>query len=129
MTVSQLINHIANIGAYGLSEEFKNIRAQPLYSSFDNFKEKENVDKNRYRDVVCLDYSRVKLKSECIEKLEDTSKNEKFNYIHANYVDGYKQKNAFINAQGPLDETVADFWSMIWHECTVVIAMTTKVIY
>ena len=37
-TISQLIAHIANNGAYGLSEEFKNIRAQPIISSFDSFK-------------------------------------------------------------------------------------------
>lgn len=123
LTVSQLINHVASIGAYGLSEEFKNIRAQPLHSSYDCFKEKENIDKNRYRDVVCLDHSRVKLK-----EFEASSKNLNFNYIHANFVDGYKQKNAFINSQGPLEETVEDFWMMIWQECTVVIAMTTKVI-
>jgi tyrosine-protein phosphatase non-receptor type 9 len=80
--------------------------------------------KNRYRDVICLDESRVKLKSDSNQNgLEQPS-----NYIHANYVDGYKQKNAFINAQGPLDETVEDFWHMIWQECTLVIAMTTKVI-
>jgi len=71
---------------------------------------------------VCLDHSRVDLGS-YIDRDEGS-----FNYIHANYVDGYKQKKAFINAQGPLDETVEDFWSMIWQECTVVIAMTTKVI-
>ena len=120
-SVGQLINHVANIGAYGLSEEFKRIRSQPLYSSYDFFKETENSYKNRYRDVVCLDHSRVNLRPEI------TGDEGTFNYIHANYVDGYKQKKAFINAQGPLDETVDDFWSMIWQECTVVIAMTTKV--
>ncbi len=121
MSVGHLINHVASIGAYGLSEEFKRIRSQPLYSSYDCFKETENGYKNRYRDVVCLDHSRVHLRSE-LSRDERSS-----NYIHANYVDGYKQKRAFINAQGPLDETIDDFWSMIWQECTLVIAMTTKV--
>jgi tyrosine-protein phosphatase non-receptor type 9 len=53
---------------------------------------------------------------------------DKCDYIHANYVDGYKQKNAYISTQGPLDETVEDFWLMIWQQNVLSIAMTTKVI-
>ncbi len=68
--------------------------------------------------MICLDESRVKLETD----------SNKTNYIHANFVDGYKQRNAFINAQGPLDETVEDFWLMIWQQLTLVIAMTTKVL-
>ena len=80
--------------------------------------------KNRYRDVICLDESRVQLKTK--SEIDSRDSNH-IGYIHANYVDGYMQKKAFINAQGPLDETVEDFWLMIWQECTLVIAMTTKV--
>lgn len=79
--------------------------------------------KNRYRDVICLDESRIKL-LECSKQ----NTNFKNDYIHGNYVDGYKQKNAYISTQGPLDETVEDFWRMIWQEVVLVIAMTTKVI-
>lgn len=136
MATDQLIAHIASIGAYGLSEEFKNIRSQPLYSTFNHFKSKDNAYKNRYRDVVCLDDSRVKLRIDAVKEFEthsnnksgDESSENQFDYIHANFVDGWKQKNAFINAQGPLDETIEDFWMMIWQEMTLVIAMTTKVI-
>ena len=105
------------------------------------FRSKENAYKNRYRDVVCLDDSRVKLKMDSIKEFETSRKSSsshssnssneessQFDYIHANFVDGYKQKKAFINAQGPLDETIEDFWLMIWQEMTLVIAMTTKVI-
>lgn len=79
--------------------------------------------KNRYRDVICLDESRVLLKKE-----ENGTELDEFDsdYIHANFVDGYKQKNAYISTQGPLDETVEDFWRMIWQQSVLVIAMTTK---
>ncbi|KAK4472058.1 hypothetical protein MN116_005432 [Schistosoma mekongi] len=50
------------------------------------------------------------------------------NYIHANWVDGYRQKNAFICTQGPLSETVGDFWQMIWDYHCPVIVMITKIL-
>ena len=36
--------------------------------------------------------------------------------------------NRYIAAQGPLPNTCADFWHMIWEQqCTVVVMLTTKV--
>ena len=87
-------------------------------------RKRENVCKNRYRDVVCLDQSRVQIKNLNNFQTEPLESD----YIHANYVDGYRQRNAYISTQGPLDETVEDFWRMVWQECVLVIAMTTKVI-
>ncbi|KAG0725976.1 Tyrosine phosphatase H2 [Chionoecetes opilio] len=50
-----------------------------------------NQVKNRYTDVLCFDSSRVVLAAEDEEGQTD--------YINANYVDGYKQKRAFISTQ------------------------------
>jgi tyrosine-protein phosphatase non-receptor type 9 len=69
---------------------------------------------------VCFDDTRIKLKSK-------GSAIDSSDYIHANYVDGYKQKNAYISTQGPLDHTIEDFWRMVWQENCVVIVMTTRV--
>lgn len=49
-------------------------------------------------------------------------------YINANFVDGYKQKNAFISTQGPLPRTFGDFWKMVWEQMSVVIVMTTRAV-
>jgi len=51
-----------------------------------------NMYKNRYTDVLCLDESRVVLR--CIDDDPLTD------YINANFVDGYRQKNAYISTQG-----------------------------
>lgn len=79
---------------------------------------RSNLLKNRYTDVLCYDHTRVLL----LAQTENQS-----DYIHANFVDGYKQKNAFISTQGPLPHTCADFWRMVWEQHVLVIVMTTKV--
>lgn len=48
-----------------------------------------NTPKNRYKDVICYDETRVQLKSQ-----------EASDYIHANYVDSFKKPKAFILTQG-----------------------------
>lgn len=53
---------------------------------------RNNLTKNRYTDVLCYDHSRVVLAREDEDELSD--------YINANFVDGYKQKNAYISTQG-----------------------------
>ena len=40
---------------------------------------------------------------------------------------GYKQKKTYIAAQGPLTETVADFWRMVWkHNCSCIVMLCQK---
>ncbi|XP_016085058.1 receptor-type tyrosine-protein phosphatase alpha [Sinocyclocheilus grahami] len=41
-------------------------------------------------------------------------------------VQGYQEKNKFIAAQGPKEETVNDFWRMIWEQNTATIVMVTN---
>lgn len=152
--IDELLEHLKKTGADGLSDEFKSIRNQPMESNFDVFKSQENIYKNRYRDVVCYDDTRIKLVRESNNKMfssngnvsnhngNETTSSDDFeneadeieedllenDYIHANYVDGYRQKHAYISTQGPLEETVEDFWLMIWQQTVLSIAMTTKVV-
>ncbi|XP_065148299.2 receptor-type tyrosine-protein phosphatase eta [Paramisgurnus dabryanus] len=77
----------------------------------------ENEAKNRYVNVLPYDASRVKL-SICCSPFDD--------YINANYIPGYNFRKEFIAAQGPLPNTVNEFWRMIWEQDVYTLVMLTK---
>ncbi|VDN35619.1 unnamed protein product, partial [Dibothriocephalus latus] len=77
----------------------------------------ENRSKNRYANVVAYDHSRIVL-----QKIDGISDSD---YINANYLDGYHRKNMYIATQGPLPNTIADFWRMVWEQrSSIIVAMT-----
>uniref|UniRef100_A0A3Q2WFJ1 protein-tyrosine-phosphatase n=1 Tax=Haplochromis burtoni TaxID=8153 RepID=A0A3Q2WFJ1_HAPBU len=78
----------------------------------------ENVKKNRYKDILPFDHSRVKL------KLKTT--NQDTDYINANFIKGMDGPEAYIATQGPLLNTVIDFWRMIWEYNVAVIVMACR---
>uniref|UniRef100_A0A672YE73 protein-tyrosine-phosphatase n=1 Tax=Sphaeramia orbicularis TaxID=375764 RepID=A0A672YE73_9TELE len=77
----------------------------------------ENVKKNRYKDILPFDHSRVKL------TLKTT--NQDTDYVNANFIKGMDGPEAYIATQGPLPNTVIDFWRMNW-EYNVVIVMACR---
>ncbi|CAB1329998.1 unnamed protein product [Coregonus sp. 'balchen'] len=78
----------------------------------------ENVKKNRYKDIVPFDHSRVKLTL-------TTSKNDN-DYINASFIKGVSGSRAYIATQGPLPHTVLDFWRMLWEYNIEVIVMACR---
>ena len=88
----------------GLEDEYSEIRYRPPSGTFNTARSPENVGRNRYTDVLCYDHSRVELRNEestaVPEDKEDALGDNCSDYINANYVDGYKQKRAFIFTQG-----------------------------
>ncbi|KAM8969380.1 tyrosine-protein phosphatase non-receptor type 13 isoform X7 [Sarcophilus harrisii] len=76
---------------------------------------KENRRKNRYKNILPYDATRVPLGDEG-------------GYINASFIKmpvGNKEF-FYIACQGPLPTTVADFWQMIWEQNATVIAMMTQ---
>ncbi|XP_071965193.1 tyrosine-protein phosphatase non-receptor type 9-like [Antedon mediterranea] len=118
MTPVQLVKHMQTLKRHGIRTEYEEIINEMPSGSFSYSRNSINMYKNRYSNIFCLDDTRVKLKTSHDDLTSD--------YIHANYVDGFMQKNAFIAAQGPLPNTVNDFWRMVWQENVFVIVMTTR---
>uniref|UniRef100_A0A452RTT4 protein-tyrosine-phosphatase n=1 Tax=Ursus americanus TaxID=9643 RepID=A0A452RTT4_URSAM len=76
----------------------------------------QNLDKNRYKDVLPYDTTRVLLQGN-----ED--------YINASYVNmeipAANLVNKYIAAQGPLPHTCAQFWQVVWDQKLSLIVMLT----
>lgn len=79
---------------------------------------RENFYKNRYPDIKAYDQTRVRL------TLVDNVLGS--DYINANYVIGYKERKKFVCAQGPMDNTVNDFWRLVWEQHLEMILMLTN---
>ncbi|KAL2771095.1 receptor-type tyrosine-protein phosphatase C isoform 2 precursor [Daubentonia madagascariensis] len=77
-----------------------------------------NQNKNRYVDILPYDYNRV--------ELSEINGDAGSSYINASYIDGFKEPRKYIAAQGPRDETIDDFWRMIWEQKATVIVMVTR---
>lgn len=77
-----------------------------------------NRKKNRYKDILPYDISRV--------KLDVTSFSDGADYINANFITDYNRQRCYIASQGPMPHTVNDFWKMIWHYKVKVVIMACK---
>uniref|UniRef100_A0A8C0WEV2 Receptor-type tyrosine-protein phosphatase C n=1 Tax=Castor canadensis TaxID=51338 RepID=A0A8C0WEV2_CASCN len=108
---------IADEGRLFLAE-FQSIPRVFSKFSIKDARRPSNQNKNRYVDILPYDYNRV--------ELSEINGDAASNYINASYIDGFKEPRKYIAAQGPRDETVDDFWRMIWEQKATVIVMVTR---
>uniref|UniRef100_A0A8C2IRC5 protein-tyrosine-phosphatase n=1 Tax=Cyprinus carpio TaxID=7962 RepID=A0A8C2IRC5_CYPCA len=100
-----------------LKRQSTKYRAERTYPTIVADKQ-DNVKKNRYKDIVPFDHSRVKLSL-------ITSKHDA-DYINASFIKGVLGSRAYIATQGPLPNTVLDFWRMLWEYNVQVIVMACR---
>ncbi|CAI2301196.1 unnamed protein product [Caenorhabditis sp. 36 PRJEB53466] len=121
--VEQWVQRALDAGVEKLREEFrqlaKYVRENMTKTAFDASQTPDmTTTKNRYQDVPCQDH--------CIVKLVPPAPTS---YIHANFVGcPMLPDRRFICTQGPLDQTVDEFWFMILQEKVEQIVMLCKTI-
>ncbi|XP_033047842.1 tyrosine-protein phosphatase non-receptor type 18 isoform X5 [Trachypithecus francoisi] len=78
----------------------------------------ENVRKNRYKDVLPYDHTRV-----ILSLLQEEGHSD---YINGNFIRGVDGSLAYIATQGPLPHTLLDFWRLVWEFGVKVILMACR---
>uniref|UniRef100_A0A672RLW8 protein-tyrosine-phosphatase n=1 Tax=Sinocyclocheilus grahami TaxID=75366 RepID=A0A672RLW8_SINGR len=115
----QHINLMKTSDSYGFKEEYESF-FEGQSATWDAAKKEQNRTKNRYGNIIAYDHSRV-----ILQPMEDDPSSD---YINANYIDGYQRPSHYIATQGPVHETVYDFWRMIWQEQSACIVMVTNLV-
>lgn len=118
MILSYMEDHLQNKDR--LNKEWESLKAyEPELIATDVADQMTNKSKNRYLDVVPYDHSRV--------ILQMTRNQNSSDYINASTITDHDPRNpAYVVTQGPLENTVADFWQMVWEQGCVVIVNLTK---
>ncbi|XP_019855327.1 PREDICTED: receptor-type tyrosine-protein phosphatase F-like isoform X2 [Amphimedon queenslandica] len=103
----------------GFEKQFKNLYSgeeKPCTVGYSD----ENKPLNRLKNVTVYDDNRIILTA---NPDLDMCQRE---FINANYVDGYSRSKKYVTTQGPMKNTLVDFWYLIWQERPVSIVMLTK---
>ncbi|XP_005412662.1 PREDICTED: tyrosine-protein phosphatase non-receptor type 20 isoform X2 [Chinchilla lanigera] len=103
-------------GVFDITQEFGDLeRKKSRCSECTYGNEPWNRQKNRYRDIIPYESTRVPL-----GKSQD--------YINASYIRIINQEEEYfyIATQGPLPDTIDDFWQMVFEHNSNVIAMVTR---
>lgn len=134
-------------GKEGFWEEFEHLQHQECKVLFNRKigQLDRNMLKNRYKNILPYDYTRVILRKPRSFNNENNSHHDQLessDYINANIIKLVEDDTSYtticpktkpvphskiyIATQGPLPNTVDDFWWMVWQERSECIVMATK---
>ncbi|CAM9713524.1 unnamed protein product [Lampetra planeri] len=115
----QHMNQMKTTEGCGFKEEYESF-LDGQSAPWQVAKKEENRGKNRYGNIIAYDHSRV--------LLQPLDANPHSDYINANFIDGYHRPRQYVATQGPMQETVYDFWRMVWQEKSASIVMVTNLV-
>ncbi|XP_067679828.1 receptor-type tyrosine-protein phosphatase epsilon-like isoform X2 [Haliotis asinina] len=121
LEVDQLGDRIRKIQAtkYGFQKEFR-VLFVGFTRPYGESQQEGQQGKNRFQSYCPYDYNRV--------LLSKSPEDPHSHYINASYIDGFTRKKAYIAAQAPNDQTLHDFWRMIWEiNCSRIVMLTNLV--
>ncbi|CAI5438065.1 unnamed protein product [Caenorhabditis angaria] len=105
--VQKWVERALQMGVPALRDEYRALAKYTMEGmTMEAFVANQPQNRNRYQDVPCQDAKRVALKSPPAA----------CEYVHANYVGTPMSDKRFICAQGPLDNTIDEFWWLVWQE-------------
>ncbi|KFR08031.1 Receptor-type tyrosine-protein phosphatase C, partial [Nipponia nippon] len=120
-----------------LEAEFQRLPSYKGWRTQNTGNRDENKRKNRNANIIPYDFNRVPIRheDECNKECEhdsddssdeDSDCEESSKYINASFITGYWGPKAMIATQGPLQETISDFWQMVFQRKVKVIVMLTE---
>uniref|UniRef100_A0A803W404 protein-tyrosine-phosphatase n=1 Tax=Ficedula albicollis TaxID=59894 RepID=A0A803W404_FICAL len=120
-----------------LEAEFQRLPSYKGWRTQNTGNREENKSKNRNANVIPYDFNRVPIRHEedCGKEGEhdsdessdeDSDCEESSRYINASFITGYWGPKAMIATQGPLQETISDFWQMVFQRKVKVVVMLTE---
>ncbi|XP_054878111.1 tyrosine-protein phosphatase non-receptor type 18 isoform X2 [Poeciliopsis prolifica] len=119
-----LLSALRAVDPAAVEQEYQVVRSQSLQLKRDHSLTtevgslKENAKKNRYKDILPYDQTRVVLSLQISGSDSD--------YINASFVQGASGNCRYIASQAPLSSTLTDFWRMIWQHKIKVIVMACR---
>ncbi|KAJ8287374.1 hypothetical protein COCON_G00000330 [Conger conger] len=128
--VADLLQHITLMktsDSYGFKEEYESF-FEGQSASWDVAKKDQNRTKNRYGNIIASTADLVMLYDHSRVILQPMPDDPSSDYINANYIDGYQRPSHYIATQGPVHETVYDFWRMVWQEQSACVVMVTNLV-
>nr|XP_010298331.1 PREDICTED: receptor-type tyrosine-protein phosphatase C [Balearica regulorum gibbericeps] len=144
VSLSELHSHLNHLKRKDSPNEFSLLEAEfqrlPSYKGWrtqNTGNREENKSKNRNANIIPYDFNRVPIRheDECSKEGEhdsddssdeDSDCEESSKYINASFITGYWGPKAMIATQGPLQETISDFWQMVFQRKVKVIVMLTE---
>ncbi|XP_065904655.1 receptor-type tyrosine-protein phosphatase alpha-like isoform X2 [Dysidea avara] len=115
--VNRLNSVVAGKGMTGFKEQFdlsQQVSRKWTEGDCSDALSQHNVSKNRDNSCVPYNISGVQMKATPLPGSD---------YINASFVDGYKQRNAFIATQCPMENTTNDFWRVMWELQSAIIVL------